>query len=103
AMYGVLLREGRILGEEDSVNLGRPAEAIQVLQKTLGMVEAAARKDTSDSACRARLRTTARELGHILRKRDAPRAPAVYDLGIRRLEEMRNSLKARRDRAELLA
>src|SRR5262249_12645694 len=47
--------------------------------------------------------TAARELGEILSSRDPKRALAVYDLGIQRLSEMRNSLKARRDRAQLLA
>jgi tetratricopeptide (TPR) repeat protein len=103
-LYGILLREGRILGEEDTVNLGRPAEAIQVLQKALDMMEAASRKDERDSASRGRVATIARELGDILRDRDPQRALAVYNLGIRRLDEIRgNSLKARRDRAQLLA
>jgi tetratricopeptide (TPR) repeat protein len=98
-----MLREGRILGEADAVNLGRPAEAVEILQKALNMTEEAARKDANDSASRARVGTTARELGDILRDENPRRALAVYDLGICRLAEMRNSLKARRDRAELLA
>jgi tetratricopeptide (TPR) repeat protein len=101
--YGVMLREGRILGEEDSVNLGRPAEAIEILQQAMDMTDDMARKDAKDSASRARVATTARELGDILRDRDPRRALAVYDLGLQRLGEMRNSLKVRRDRAELLA
>jgi serine/threonine protein kinase len=102
-VYGVLAREGRILGEDGAVNLGRPAEAADVLQQALDIVEGAARKDPSDSASRARVATSARELGDVLRDRDPARALAVYDLGIRRLEEMRHSLKAHRDRAQLLA
>jgi hypothetical protein len=103
AVYGVLAREGRLLGERGAVNLGRPAEAAEVLQEALDMVEGVARKDPSDSASRARVATCARELGDVLRDRDPVRALAVYDLGIRRLEEMHNSLKARRDHAQLLA
>jgi serine/threonine protein kinase len=102
-LYGVLLREGRILGEEDEVNLGRPAEAIEILQKAVDMLEAAARKDANDSASRGRVGTSSRQLGDILRERDPQRALAVYDLGIQRLGEMRTSVKARRDRAQLLA
>jgi serine/threonine protein kinase len=101
--YGVMLREGRILGEEDSVNLGRPAEAIEILQQALDMTDRMARQDAKDSASRGRVATTARELGDILRDRDPLRALAVYDLGLQRLGEMRSSLKVRRDRAELLA
>jgi tetratricopeptide (TPR) repeat protein len=102
-LYGVMLREGRILGEDDAVNLGRPVEAIEVLQKALDLTDEAARNDASDSRSRAHVVTVARELGDILQERDPRRALAVYDLGIRRLGEMGTSLKARRDHAQLLA
>jgi tetratricopeptide (TPR) repeat protein len=102
-LYGILLREGRILGEADAVNLDRPVEAIDVLQKALEMNEEAVRKDVSDSVTRGHVGTLTRELGDILRDRDPGRALAVYDLGIRRLAEMRPNLKSRRDRAQLLA
>jgi tetratricopeptide (TPR) repeat protein len=101
--YAVLVREGRILGEDDAVNLGRPEEAVTVLQKALDLAEEAARNDPGDSRSRAHVGTVAREMGDILRERDPRRALAVYDLGIQRLLEMRNSLKARRDHAQLLA
>ncbi len=41
--YGPMLREGLILDGAEAVNLGRPAEAIQVLQRALDMTQAAAR------------------------------------------------------------
>jgi len=102
-LYGVLAREGRILGEADQVSLGRPEEAIEVLQKALDMVEEAAQKDPKDSASRGRVGTTARELGNILSDRDPKRALSAYELGIRRLGEVPNSVGAGRDRAQLLA
>ncbi|MBZ5611078.1 MAG: protein kinase [Acidobacteriia bacterium] len=101
--YGPFLREGLILGEEDAVNLDRPMEATAALQKALDMTEEAARKDLNDAASRTRVGTVARELGKILSDRDPRRALAVYDLGIRRLEDTRNRLGARRERAVLLA
>ena len=101
--YGPLLREGRILGESDAVNLDRPAEAVEVLQKALDMVEEVARKDPNDAASRGRAGTAARELGDILSDRYPKRALSVYELGMRRLAESRNSLAARRERAELMA
>jgi serine/threonine protein kinase len=103
AIYAVMAREGRILGEHSAVNAGQPAQAVQVLQEALNLVESAARKDPTDSASRARVATSARELGDVLSDRDPVRALAVYDLGIQRLREMHNSLKARRDHAQLLA
>jgi serine/threonine protein kinase len=101
--YGPLFREGLILGEEEAVNLDRPAEAIEAFQRALNMVEEAAGKDLSDAASRSRVGTSARELGKVLSERDPRRALAVYDLGIRRLGETPNRLEARRDRAVLLA
>ncbi len=101
--YGPILREGLILGEEGAVNLDRPAEAIAAFQKALDMTEEAAAKDLSDAASRARVGSTARELGDVLRDRDPRRSLAVFDLGIHRLEETRNRLESRRDRAVLLA
>jgi serine/threonine protein kinase len=103
SQYYVDLREGRILGEADAVNLDRPAEAIEVLQKALDMTEEAARKDAHDSASRSLLATVARELGKILRDRDPQRALTVFDLGIERLGETGNGMQARRERAVLLA
>jgi serine/threonine protein kinase len=101
--YGPLFREGLILGEEEAVNLDRPAEAIEAFQRGLNMVEEAAGKDLRDAASRSRVGTSARELGKVLSERDPRRALAVYDLGIRRLGETPNRLEARRDRAVLLA
>jgi serine/threonine protein kinase len=101
--YGPLLREGRILGERDAVNLDRPQEAAEALQKALDIVEEGARRDPKDSASRGRVGTTSRELGDILRDDDPRRALAVYELGIRRVGEARTSIVARREYAELLA
>jgi tetratricopeptide (TPR) repeat protein/tRNA A-37 threonylcarbamoyl transferase component Bud32 len=102
-LYGPIMREGFILGGEDAVSLGRPAEAIDVFQKALDMTQEAARKDPNDSASRARVGSAARELGDVLHDRDPSRALAVYDVGIQRLGETRNGLKTDRDRAALLA
>jgi tRNA A-37 threonylcarbamoyl transferase component Bud32/tetratricopeptide (TPR) repeat protein len=102
-LYGPILREGRILGEEDSVNLGRPAEGVGLLQKALDITEEVARKDPAEVASRIRLGGAAWSLGDILRDRDPRRALAVYDLGILRLGEAQASVQARRDRAVLIA
>ncbi len=101
--YGIIFREGLILGEEDAVSLEQPAEAVAVLQKALDMTQEAALKDPRDSASRERAGTIAREMGKILRNRDPRRALAVYDLGIARLTETPHNLKARRERAVMLA
>src|SRR5262249_5159443 len=103
SMVAIMLREGRILGEEDAVSLGHPMEAIEVLQKGADLLEETARKDQRDSSSRTRLGTFSRELGDILHDRDPRRSLAVYDLAIQRLSETKKQAGSRRDRAELLA
>ena len=102
-LFSPLVREGRILGQKDFVNLGRPGEAIEVFQRALEITEEAVRRDPSDSISRVRLAAVARDLAAILVDRDPSRALAICDLGIRRLSETGNSLQARRGRAALLA
>lgn len=102
-IYGVLLREGMILGEDGGVNLGRPDEAIVPLQQAFDLVEAAAGKDPHDAVSRDRVANCGRPLANILRHSDPPKALAIYDLAIHRLGEIRQSIPVRRDRAMLLA
>ncbi len=102
-LYGVLLRQGQILGEPDELSAHRPAEAVEPLQKALDLTEQSARADPNDSTSRSRVGTAARELGRMLRDTDPKRALAAYDLGIARLGEVRSNIKARRDQAVLLA
>jgi serine/threonine protein kinase len=101
--YPVLLREAFILGEDRAISLNRPAEAIVLLREAFEMHEAGARRDPNDFTSRARVGTTGRELGDILRWRAPQEAIAVYDVALARLAEIRDNLKARRDRALILA
>ncbi len=102
-LYGLLMREGLILGDANGVSLNRPDEAIAVFRQVLALTEAAAEKDPHDSSGRIRSGAVARELGSILSDRDFAGALAVFDLGIRRLTESGNSPGSQRSRAELLA
>ena len=102
-LFGVLFRQGMILGEDGGVNLDRPADAIEPLQNAFDLVEEAARKDSNDAASRIRVGSSGMELGDIVRHGDPQRALAVYDTVIRRLGEIRNGLRARRDQAMALA
>ncbi|HEV2349072.1 MAG TPA: protein kinase [Terriglobia bacterium] len=101
--YGILLREGLIFGEDGGVNLARPADAIEPLQKAFDMAEDLARKASGDAVSRARVVNSGNVLGNILRQQDPQRALAVYDLALGRAGEVRNSLPMRRDQALLLA
>ncbi len=95
-------REGRILGEDDEINLNRPAEAIPVLQTACDLADQLARRDPADYASRARFVAAARDLGDILRHSDPARALAIYDSGLLRSAEIKNAESAN-DRVRLLA
>ncbi len=101
--YGIFLREGLILGEDGGVNLGRPADAIEALQRAFNLAEEAAQKDPNDATSRGRVANSGIALGNIVRQRDPQAALVVYDLALRRIGEIRNSLPARRDQTVLLA
>jgi serine/threonine protein kinase len=101
--YGIMLREGLLLGEEGGVNLGRAEEAIEPLQKAFDLNKSLARKDSKDATSRTRMATSGDYLGSILRRKDPGRALAVYDLALRELAEIRESKPSMRLRARLLA
>ncbi len=95
-------REGRILGEDDEINLDRPADAVVELQTAYDLADQLVRRDSADYASRARLVAAARDLGDILRHSDPPRALAIYDYGLQRSAEIKNT-ESLSDRARLLA
>ena len=101
--YAILLREAFILGEDRGINLDRPAEAVALLREAVEMHEAAARRDPNDTTSRTRAATSGRELGDILRWRAPQDAVAVYDVALGRLDEIKGNVKARRDKALVLA
>ncbi len=102
-LYGTLLREGRILGEDGGVNLGRPDDAVRAFEKAIEFTDRAARADPNDQASRSRLATVARSVGDIVRHSDPRRALEAYDLALSRLGEIHNNLAARREQARVLA
>jgi tetratricopeptide (TPR) repeat protein len=101
--YPILMREGLILGEDRAPSLDRPDEALAPLKEAFDIVETVARRDVSDSTSRGRVGTLGREMGDILRHRDAAAALTYYDAAAARLGEIRNNVRARRDRAVALA
>jgi serine/threonine-protein kinase len=103
SLFNVLWREGVILGQDGGVNLDQPGEAVAALQKALDLTEEWARKDPNDASCRILAASAARELGAILRHGNPQRALEAYDLGLRRLGEIKGNVKARRDEARMLA
>jgi len=102
SLESVLWREGVILGQDGQVSIGRPDEAIELLQKAFDLIDRLAEKDPNESSSRILIAQDARELGAILSHRDPERALAVYDHAILRVREIQNNLKARRAEARLL-
>jgi serine/threonine-protein kinase len=102
-LCGVLGAEGLLLGEDGGVNLGQPEEAIKALRECVDMAEDMARKDPNDATSRIRVGNNGGKLADILRHRDPQEALAVYDLAIRRLGEIRNDPKSRKEKASTLA
>jgi serine/threonine protein kinase/tetratricopeptide (TPR) repeat protein len=101
--YGILTREGSILGEDGGVNLGRPRDAVEPLQKALDTMEELAEKDPHDTVSRSREVDSGLTLANILRERDPKGALSVYDLALKRANEIDSSLPTLRYRALLLA
>jgi len=101
--YGILLREGLILGDKDGVNLDRPRDAVEPLQKAFDISEELAGKDVHDAVSRMHIAFAGRELGNILSQWDAAGALKIYDQALRRAGEVQNGLPAKRSKAALLA
>jgi serine/threonine protein kinase len=101
--YGILTREGSILGEDGAVNLGRPRDAVEPLQKALRTMEELAEKDPHDTVSRSRQVDCGLTLANILREWDPQGALNVYGLALKRANEIDSSLPTLRYRALLLA
>jgi tetratricopeptide (TPR) repeat protein len=91
-----LWREGLILGELNNINMGRPQEAVPLLQRALDLAESIAGKDRDDYVSRTYVAMSGIELGDILRDGEPARALAVYDQTLRRTAEVKDNPKIRR-------
>ena len=101
--YPILLREALILGEDRGISLDRPGDAIAVLRHTLDLLQTVVGQDPDDFTSRTRIGTIGRELGDILRWSAPEEAAAIYDVALARVGETRQNVRARRDRALILA
>ena len=102
-LYAVLWRQGVILGDDESVSLNRPAEALEPLQTAFDIVDQMASKDPNEVSYRDRAGSAGQQLGDILRHNDPVRGLAIYDRTLLRLREIKGSNKARRQEARILA
>jgi len=102
AYAAALWREGLVLGELDNINLNRPQEAASLISKAFDIAEDLTRRDARDYSSRTYVSMSGRELGDILRNSEPARALAIYDQTRRRLLEIKDNPKARRDEVWVL-
>lgn len=103
ALAAALVREGEILGDENTVSLGRPQDAIAPLERAYAMTDDLIRRDPNDNESRARLFNASVPLAYILRQQDAQRALNLYDTTLSRLAELSDQTRAGQKEVWVLA
>jgi tetratricopeptide (TPR) repeat protein len=103
AFLNALSREGRILGEDEVVSLGRYQEAVVPLARAFAIAEMGAREDASDADSRGQVGTTGLVLADVLRHLDSRRALSVYDQILASLARIPNNPRARLQEVNALA
>jgi len=98
-----LAYEGRVLGEDDAPNLGRPEEAVKSLDHAFQIADELAHRDPNDHRSRGDLAVAGIPLGGILRHSDPVRALEIYDHTLRHLAEATGDLHLQRYEVRLLA
>jgi tetratricopeptide (TPR) repeat protein len=98
-----LTREAEILGGDGVISMGRYAEAIAPLERAFQMVEQLAGQDPNDSNIRIPLSMAGNILAGALLHTDPARALAIYDQTLRRIGEIKNNPRFRRDEVQNLA
>jgi tetratricopeptide (TPR) repeat protein len=95
-----LTREGEILGGDAVISMGRSAEAIAPLERSFQIVDQIARQDPNDSNIRIPLSMAGNILAGALRHIDPARALVIYDQTLRRIGEIKNNSRFRRDEVQ---
>jgi serine/threonine protein kinase len=98
-----LVFEGRILGDNDSVNLGRSEEAVNVLDRAFRIADEFVHADANDHAYRGDLAMAGIPLAGILSRSEAARALEIYDHTLRHLAEAGGDVHLQRFEVNLLA
>ncbi len=98
-----LIREGQILGEDKSINLGRPQDAMASIEKALKISEDLARRDANDFLSQNRVYFAEAKLAGILGRIQPARAADLYDDALHRLAQITANGSTMRNEAETLA
>ena len=98
-----LIYQGRILGEEGAISLGRREEAVTVLQRAFDIADRYVHQDPNDQAARGRIAMAGLSMADILRRTNSRRAMAIYDHVLRHLGEVKDNSSFRRFEVTALA
>ncbi len=98
-----LTREAEILGGDDVISMGLSAQAIAPLERAFQIVDQIAAQDPNDSNIRIPLSMAGNILAGVLLHSDPSRALAIYDQTLRRIGEIKNNPRFRRDEVQNLA
>ena len=98
-----LMREGQILGEPEGISLGRPLEALHVLERSLSIGEDFARRDAGDYQSQWRVFSAETRIAAIVRDREPARALRLYDDALQRLAAVEGNGGTLRNEAMTLA
>jgi tetratricopeptide (TPR) repeat protein/predicted Ser/Thr protein kinase len=103
ALVSALIWEGKILGEDGDISLGRPREALQPLQRAAEIAGDLARSDPNEFRSRERVFSADGIMSNILRHTDPKRALEKCDDALRSLAEIKDHPGARMHEVEALA
>jgi tetratricopeptide (TPR) repeat protein len=98
-----LIRQAQVLGDGDSVSLGRPDEAAEVLERALRIARELADHDANDFSRQSRLVYTEITLASILRHGNPRRSLDLYEDASRRLDGVRHNAGTPRREIAVLA
>ncbi|HEY7391852.1 MAG TPA: serine/threonine-protein kinase [Bryobacteraceae bacterium] len=98
-----LIREGRILDDDNSISLGRRQEAVAVLDRAFRITTDIAGRDPNDFNSGERFAGVGILLARELRHTDPARSVDIYDRALRRMAAVKNNTAARRREIDALA
>ena len=87
-----LVYEGKILGDESGISLGRSGEAVKLLERAFDISDALVHQDPNDHNDRGTLAMAGIPLAAALRHSDARRALGVYDHTLSHLTDIKSDV-----------
>jgi tetratricopeptide (TPR) repeat protein len=98
-----VIKQGRILGEDNAISMGRTDEALAFLERGFNLADNLVHQDPNDESPRGYLAMAGISMGNILRHSDARRALVVYDHTLHHIGEVNDNAHFRRYEISALA